>query len=341
LGTPVFRSKRVRVGVLIGLLGLAVLGASFYAWARTSPHHRLYYTEDEYKWVRADTPNAPALETDEIWQAAANCQRPYFVKAAMQAKAKLKVYDDAVPDEIRALRDRLRLRPQPAADKTPFYYFLKREQQEGERRIAGTDYDAQLHAKYTEWYVTVSKLEEQAKQWEERLSGLADRSAAFSETRRRNTDVRAPPRTDRDLEHSALSLLGLGGFPDEQQQAIKAACVNVIPVKKIVAATRYHTEIWRWPIDRVASFWFGLELVLVGALFGQIATWISTGDVQAAWRHLREAAKHLVTTARTAGGVLAGKIVLIALSLQRRARGFMNSGQATPDPHGPSSAEAR
>ena len=173
----------MRVGVLIGLLGFAVLGTSFYAWARTSPQHRLYYAENEYQWVQADTSNAAALATDEIWRAAARCQRPYFVKAAMQAKAKLKAYDDAVPDEIRALRDRLSLAPQPAAEKTPFYYFLKRQQEEGERRIAGTDYDAQLHAKYTEWYVTVSKLEEQAKQWEARLDSLADRSVAFSETR--------------------------------------------------------------------------------------------------------------------------------------------------------------
>jgi hypothetical protein len=308
--------QRLRVGVIINLLGFAVLGASLYAWGRTNPHHRLYYTEDEYQWVPVDSSSAPAVETAELWRAPASCQLPYFVKAAVQAKAKLKTYSDAAPEEIRALRDRAdrRLVLQPAADKTPFYYFLKREQQERARSIAGTDYDAQLHAKYTEWYVTVSKLEELAKQWEERLSNLADRRDAFTETRLRSADVPASSRTDRDLDRYGLSLLGLSGFPDDQQRAIKAACVKIIPVKKIVAKIHYYTEIWRWPIDHVAAFWFGLELVLVGAFFGPITTWISSGDVRTAWRHVGDAAGRLVTTSR---GLLA-RIVLIASPLWQR-----------------------
>ncbi len=308
--------QRLRVGVIINLLGFAVLGASLYAWGRTNPHHRLYYTEDEYQWVPVDSSSTPAVETAELWRAPASCQLPYFVKAAVQAKAKLKTYSDAAPEEIRALRDRAdrRLVLQPAADKTPFYYFLKREQQERARSIAGTDYDAQLHAKYTEWYVTVSKLEELAKQWEDQLSNLAGRRDAFSETRLRSTDVPASSRTERDLDRYGLSLLGLGSFPDDQQRAIKAACVKIIPVKKIVAKIHYYTEIWRWPIDHVAAFWFGLELVLVGAFFGPIATWISSGDVRTAWRHVGDAAGRLVTTSR---GLLA-RIVLIASPLWQR-----------------------
>jgi hypothetical protein len=258
------------------------------------------------------------------------------------------------------LRDRAdrRLLLQPAADKTPFYYFLKREQQERARSIAGTDYDAQLHAKYTEWYVTVSKLEERAKQWEDQLTNLAGRGDAFSETRLRSADVPAF-RIDRDLDRYALSLLGLGSFPDDQQRAIKAACVKVIPVKKIVAKIHYHTEIWRWPIDHVAAFWFGLELVLVGAFFGPIATWISSGDLRTAWRHVGDAAGRLVTTsrgflARTAliasplwqrlvtasRRLLASFVVLIASLLQRRHRTFINPEHATPDAQEPANAEA-
>ena len=353
--------KRLRVGVIINLLGFAVLGVSLYAWGRTNPHHRLYYTEDEFQWVPVDSSSASAVETGEVWRAPASCQLPYFVKAAVQAKAKLKAYNDAAPEEIRALRDRAdrRLVLQPAADKTPFYYFLKREQQERARSIAGTDYDAQLHAKYTEWYVTVSKLEERAKQWEDQLTNLAGRGDAFSETRLRSADVPAF-RIDRDLDRYALSLLGLGSFPDDQQRAIKAACVKVIPVKKIVAKIHYHTEIWRWPIDHVGAFWFGLELVLVGAFFGPIATWISSGDLRTAWRHVGDAAGRLVTTsrgflARTAliasplwqrlvtasRRVLASFVVLIASLLQRRHRTFINPEHATPDAQEPANAEAR
>jgi hypothetical protein len=312
----VVRSKRSLVSVLIGLLGVAVLGVSLYAWSRAGPHHRLYYTEDDYEWVRADASRAQAVDTDEIWQAAATCQLPYFVKATLQAKAKLQAFNDAVPDEIRALRERPGRRL--PAD-TPFYYFLKREQDERARNIAGTDYDAQLHAKYTEWYVTVSKLEDEVKQWEERLRGVADRSTPFGAAGGGNAGVRT-----REPERDALTRLGLGGFPEDQQQAIKAACVNVIPMKKIVAKTHYHTEIWRWPVDHAATFWFGVELVLLGVLFSPIATWISTGDFAAAWRHGHEAAARFIAEAKrflaAAGRFLARNTVLFAIALWRSLR---------------------
>jgi len=320
----VVRSKRSRVGVLIGLLGVAVLSVSLYAWSRGGPHHRLYYTQDDYEWVRADASRAQAVDTDEIWQASATCQLPYFLKATLQAKAKLQAFNDAVPDEIRALRERPGRRL--PAD-TPFYYFLKREQEERARNIAGSDYDAQLHAKYTEWYVTVSKLEDEVKQWEERLRGVVDRSTAFSDAAGGgNAGDRA-----REPEHAALTRLGLGSFPEDQQQAIKAACVNVIPMKKIVAKTHYRTEIWRWPVDHAETFWFGVELVLLGVLFSPIATWISTGDFAAAWRHGREAAARFITDTErflaaakrflaTAGRFLARYTVLISMALRRSLR---------------------
>jgi hypothetical protein len=323
VGRPVVRSKRSRVGVLIGLLGGAVLGVSLYAWSRAGSHHRLFYTEHDYQWVRADASRAEAVDSDEIWQATATCQLPYFVKATLQAKAKLQAYNDAVPDEIRALRERPGRRL--PAD-TPFYYFLKREQEERARNIAGTDYDAQLHAKYTEWYVTVSKLEDEVRQWEERLRGVADRSTAFSDAAGGDAGDRA-----REPERAALIRLGLGSFPEDQQQAIRAACVNVIPMKKIIAKTHYRTEIWRWPVDHAVAFWFGVELVLLGVLFSPIATWISTGDFAAAWRHGRDAAERFIDAAArfiaaaerflaAAGRFLARNTVLIAIALRRRLR---------------------
>jgi len=295
-------SKLSRSGLLITLLGFAVLGASLYAWAQTSPLHHLYYTEDEYKWVRADSSSAPAVETDEIWQAPATCQLPFFVRATMQAKAKLKAYNDAAPEEILAWRDRpARQTPRLLPDD-----LLKREQEERERDIAAKDYDAELHVKYAEWYVTVSKLEEQVQRWEWRLSNVVDQRITFSEARRRGTDIGDYSGNDieqisarRLFEHYGLSVLGLGGFPDDQQQAIKATCVSVIPLKKIVTRTKYYTQIWRWPVDHVAAFWFGLELVLVGVFFSPIARWISTGDAQTLWLDVHNAVKRFATMTRS------------------------------------------
>jgi hypothetical protein len=220
----------------------------------------------------------------------------------MQAKAKLKAYNDAAPEEILAWRDRpARQTPRLLPDD-----LLKREQEERERDIAAKDYDAELHVKYAEWYVTVSKLEEQVQRWEWRLSNVVDQRITFSEARRRGTDIGDYSGNDieqinarRLFEHYGLSLLGLGGFPDDQQQAIKATCVSVIPLKKIVTRTKYYTQIWRWPVDHVAAFWFGLELVLVGVFFSPIARWISTGDAQTLWLDVHNAVKRFATMTRS------------------------------------------
>ena len=251
----------------------------------------------------------------------------------MQAKAKLKTYNEAAPEEIRALRERAdrRVTLQRTPGKTPFDYFEKREQEGRAQDIVGTDYDAELHAKYTEWYVTVSKLEEQVKQWEERLNGIAARGATLSETRVSSADRRELVGTDRDLERRALSQLGLGGFPDDQQQAIRAACVRIVAVKKIVARTYHHTDVWRWPFDHAATFWLGLELVLVAALFGPIGTWIRTGDAEAAWRQARDAATRFLAAARrflaTASRLLAANMIRLGLLLQRGIRAVAKSAR--------------
>jgi hypothetical protein len=143
-----------RLRLFITLLGFAVLGASFYFW--------VHYIEDEYEWVRSDSSRAPAAETDEIWQVSATCQLPYLVGAVLRAKAKLKFYTDAAPAEIREWRNSLAYRSiPPGADKTDLRDLSKRDR---EKIITAMDYDAKLHARYTEWYVLVSKLEEEIKQ---------------------------------------------------------------------------------------------------------------------------------------------------------------------------------
>ena len=93
------RPWRSRIGLAATLAGFATLGASLYIWSQAG--YRLAYTERDEQWVRADSSSAPALGRDETWQVSAACQRPYFVEAAAQAKAKLKAYSDTAPDEVR------------------------------------------------------------------------------------------------------------------------------------------------------------------------------------------------------------------------------------------------
>jgi hypothetical protein len=239
------RSKLARIGLLIALLGFAILGASLYTWTQDSPPNRLFYKEDEHQWVRADSSSAPAVESDETWQVSAACQRPYFVEATEQARAKLKAYGDTAPDEIRAWRDR------PGS--------------------ADVDDDLKLHTKYQDWFLPEFRLAEQLKQWERRLSAVADRSMSLGEAHRRVMDVRTYISNDpelasagRDFDHFVFFLLGLGGFPDEQMKTIQAACISITSMKKIVTKTTWRTDIWRWPLDQPAGFWPGLALVLIG-----------------------------------------------------------------------------
>ena len=308
-----FGSQLSRTGLLVALSGLAVLGASYYAWSKTRPSHGLSGTQDDYKWVRADSSSDPAVETDEVWQTSATCQLPYFIAATMRAKAELKGFYDAAPEEIRDWHDRPArpLVPRAPANEADFQNLLRHEQADLERSIAEADYDLRLHAKYMEWYVTASKLEERAKRWQWRLSNVADRRMTLSEARRRSRGVRSSNGiqqvavTNNHLEQDVLPLLGLDGFSKDQSQALKTRCVEIIPVKKIFTPTK----LWHWPVDHLASFSLGLELLFVGLLFGPISRWISAGDMRTEWRHLRQTMQRLVTTA---GIVLKSEFALIA-----------------------------
>jgi hypothetical protein len=240
-----------RIGLAATLAGFATLGASLYIWSQAG--YRLAYTERDEQWVRADSSSAPALGRDETWQVSAACQRPYFVEAAAQAKAKLQAYSETAPDEIRTWRNRAQ------------------EAREGRSESAASDEDVKLHAKYQDWFVAEFSLDKQLKQWERRLGALTDRSTSLREARERITDVRLYISEEsglagagRDFEHFVYFLLGLGGFADEQMTAIKSACIKIVPTKLVVTATTWHSDIWRWPGDQTFIFWPALALTAFG-----------------------------------------------------------------------------
>jgi hypothetical protein len=315
-----FRFQLPRTGSLIALSGLAVLGASYFVWAQTNPFHGSSAAQDGYLWVRADSSSNPAVEVDEVWQASAACQRPHFIAAALRAKAKLRAFYEAAPEEIREWRNRPSHVPTPRvpADEADFQSFQKREQAELERKLAETDYESHLHAKYLEWYVTASKLEEQAKQWEWRLNNVADRKTTLGEARRRRLTLLVdsgfePVAPGQNFEQYVLSQLGFGGFSSGQLQAIKASCVEIVPIKKILASA----EVWRWPFDHLLWFSLGLELVLIGVFFRPIANWISAGGTWTGWRQIGDTAQHFVASMRD---LRAGKFASIADAAWRSMR---------------------
>jgi len=291
-----------RIRIFFAVMGCAILGASLIDWAQT-----LRATESGYAWVNGNSPIAPAVETAEIWRASARCMRPFFVDAVLRSKARLKDYYDLVPAEVRAARTAAAgadTRHGPAQDGT---YRLVSDRPAAEGSAAQLERGAMLHARYAEWYANVFKLEIEEHQWEERLGNVADQSVTVGEaTRRSFTAGRGVERADAtdDFDRNLLALLGLGGFPADQEQALRARCVTVVPVKKVFESANYVGEIWRWPLDHAAAFSFGLELLFVAIFFVPIDLWLGTGETRAALRHV--------------GGVAAR----VAARIRRHADGF-------------------
>ncbi len=310
-----------RLRLLLIVLGCAVLGGSLAIWARTARGG-----EDAGLWVSAAAASAPGTETAEIWRASASCERPFFIKAVLRSKAALKSYYNAVPQDVRVSRERSIYGD--AMDSSGGYQRVSdapRPSHSAHRHdAAAMEYDAALHAQYAEWYATVSRLEIQENQWERRLRNVADQRVILSEATRRSFKASGSnagrPTANSDFEHYVLFLLGLTGFPADEEDAITASCVTVVPVKIFAGAGTIGT-IWRWPVDHVAALSFGLELVLIGLLLVPISIWIGTGDVRMAARHLGGEARHLLALARDvlrSTGDAARRVLAIARALGRQ-----------------------
>ena len=286
-----------RIRIFIAVLGCAILGASLFDWAQN-----LRATEVGYTWVKADLPVAPAVETAEIWQVAASCVRPFFVNAVLQSKVRLNDHYALAPADVRAWRTRpIGESVAPATGQSGGLYRLVNGRQDGRRQnSAEMERGAMLHARYAEWYANLFKLEIQEHEWERRLSNVADQSVTVSEATRRSFGAYSGRDIERvsaqgDFDHYLLVLLGLGGFRGDQEQALRADCVKLIPVKKIFKSANYLREVWRWPVDHAAAFSFGLELVFIGIFFIPIDLWIGTGDSQATKRHIDDALGSFMT----------------------------------------------
>lgn len=289
-----------RLRIFFAVMGCAILGASLIDWAQS-----LRTTETGYTWVSATSPNGPAVETAEIWQASARCMRPFFADAVLRSKTRLNAYYDRVPAEVRASRMSAAGAEVPryaAAAQDGNYRLVSDRQNASGSNAAQLERGAILHARYAEWYANVFKLEVEQHQWEDRLRNVADQSVTVSEAARRSfTAGRGDAHADAagDFDRNLLALLGLGGFPADVEQALRARCVSIVPVKKVFRSASYLGELYRWPLDHAAAFSFGLELLFVAIFFVPIDLWLGTGNMQAVRRHLVEAAAR--GAARTRG----------------------------------------
>ncbi len=295
-----------RIRVFFAVLGCAILSASLFDWAQS-----LRAAESGYAWVKAAAPIASAAETAEIWQISASCVRPFFVNAVLQSKLRLASHYALAPDAVRAWGTRpLGEGPQPATDQSGGLYRLaSAERANRAQHSAQSERGAMLHVRYAEWYANLFKLKVAEHAWERRLASVADQSVTVSAATRRNFGAYGDRGIERvggqgDFDHYLLVLLGLGGFSDDQEQALRVDCMQFMPVKRIFRNANYLGEFWRWPVDHAAAFSFGLELMLIGIFFAPIDLWIGTGDMQAVRRHIGDAVNRFGTKVRS----LANKI---------------------------------
>jgi hypothetical protein len=290
------KTKLARTGLIIGLLGIAILGASLFTWNQTSPSNRLYYTTHQYQWVDARLFNEPGVATDEVWNASAECLKPFYMKAVEQAKAKLRAHNDTNPTNLS--RDEQRL-PE----------FEKREQiiratvaVSGKQGRALTSWeiksvsDALERNNYNgsidpDWFLALFKLEEGLKDWESQASKVEDKEFLLSklldgqskslnpgDSFRLREALRKATNDQAKTDLAAKYHLGLADFSDAESMIIRATCVYVFPMKKVAVDTTYHSELGRWPVEHVAAFWLGVGLMIFGLLLSPVAKWIGSAE---------------------------------------------------------------
>ncbi len=309
-----------RIRIFFAVLGCAILSASLFDWAQN-----LRATESGYAWVKAASPVAPAVETAEIWQVSASCVRPFFVNAVLQSKVNLSNHYALAPEAVRAWRTRpVGESVAVATGQSAGLYRLVNGEQAGRgQNSAHMERGAMLHVRYAEWYANLFKLEVQAHEWERRLANVADQSVTVSEATRRSFGAYSGRDIGRvsaagDFDHYLLVLLGLGGFSDVQEQALRADCVKLIPVKRIFKSANYFGEIWRWPVDHAAAFSFGLELMLIGIFFFPLDLWLATGDLNVVRRHIgAEISRFMAKVVAKVRGFPRSKFALALLRIVR------------------------
>jgi hypothetical protein len=275
------RAVRSRLRLCIGVSGCAVLVTSFLSWALS-----LHAADGRFTWVKIDPSHAASAETAELWHVSASCVRPYFVRAALRSKAKLEAHYKAAPAEVRA---RLNAQAYPAQSVQPATWNPSesgRQNQTGRSSDPYGEYVAALQVKYAEWYAALFRFEIEAGKWQQRLLDVADQTVLLSAASRASFGAYAGgdiklTGLPGDFDGSLLTALGLGGLSSDEQMSLKSACVTISPVMQSFHNPRVLGQLWRWPVDCLAEFSLGLELVLVSIFFAPIAAWLGIGNLQA------------------------------------------------------------
>ena len=293
------RHVRSRIRLFIGALGCAVLVTSLISWA-----YNLHAAAGRYTWVKIDPSSRNATaETAELWHVSASCVRPYFVRALFRSKAKLEAHYNAAPDEVRA-RLNPRAYPGQAVKPAAWHPLESGSQDQTGRSNPYGEYIAALQVKYAEWYAALFKLEIEASNWQQRLLDVVDQTVVLSAASRASfaaysRGARRLTGSQDDFDGYLLTALGLGGLSGDEQLSLKSDCLSITSVMASFRDPNYLGALWHWPLDCLAEFSFGLELVLISILFGPVVLWLGTGNsdvrsqIQTLSRRLGTRIRHL------------------------------------------------
>ena len=306
----VVRTKIARLGIVIAVVGLAVLAASLFHWNRTTLSRGLIYSDDHYDWTIAALSSKPALEVDEVWDLPAACVKPFYLAQIQDFKGKLTAHNATKPPAV--VLDPPKKNTQFATDPD-----FQRQLEGWDRRLQvlrrNSDAISQVAKAYGSydtttfnalnkaledndlavdplWVATRLRLSLLIEQWTLDADGVENKRSAKSYIL---NAVQHPSainnisasiaisnaKTSEDrFDQAAQYLLGLVPFSSDMAKAIRLKCLEKTPIKRVLTDTVYGSDIGRWPLEMPGSFWIGIALSVLGLLLGPVVFWIRTAD---------------------------------------------------------------
>jgi hypothetical protein len=303
-------TRIARIGIVIAFAGLAVLGASLFHWNQTTLSRGLLYSDNHYEWTIASASSKPALAEDEIWDLPAACVKPFYFAQARDFESKLAAHNATKPPAV--VLDPPKKKPLFAIDPD-----LQRQSEESNRRfqVATRNLDAisqvaKLYGLYDTqeyeamnkaldennlavdpvWVATRVRLNLLIKRWTSDAADVEGKRIARSDIL---DAVRLPSSisnlgislavtgaqsSDDKFDLTAKYLLGLTVFSSAMAKTIRLKCLEITPVKRVLANTTYGMDIERWPVETPASFWIGIALAVFGLLLGPIVFWVRSAE---------------------------------------------------------------
>jgi hypothetical protein len=89
-----------RIGMLLALVGLAILGASLFHWVHTTSSRGLLYSTDEYDWVLSSASSKTAISSDEVWDLPGACVKQFYQQQINNLNAQLAAHKATKPPPV-------------------------------------------------------------------------------------------------------------------------------------------------------------------------------------------------------------------------------------------------